>query len=48
MGQNQPSVRLIFAGGDGLKTAHCFLAEKLLEMKEKEGKRDCVLPSTSE
>lgn len=38
-GRNEPSIRLIFAGGDGSKVVYCFLVNKLLEIREKEGKK---------
>ncbi|MDR9757919.1 MAG: hypothetical protein ACN4A7_05795 [Thermacetogeniaceae bacterium] len=45
--QNDPEVRFIFAGGDGVESAFCFLGKKVLELMEKEGKKDCAPRSIS-
>lgn len=41
-----PKVRLVFAGGDGLKIAFRLLAKKVLEEREREER--CEQQSTSE
>ncbi len=46
-GQHDPEVRFVFAGGDGIKSVYCFLGKKVLELMEKEGKRDCGPQSIS-
>ena len=45
--QNDPEVRFVFAGGDGIESAFCFLGKKVLELMEKEGKKDCAPRSIS-
>ncbi|HHY40730.1 MAG TPA: hypothetical protein GX502_05705 [Syntrophaceticus sp.] len=47
MRQDDPEVRFVFAGGDGIESAFCFLGKKVLELMEKEGKKDCAPRSIS-
>jgi hypothetical protein len=44
----KPVIRMVFVGGDGLKTAFRLLARKVLEQMKGEERQNCVLPSTSE
>ncbi len=46
-GQYDPEVRFVFAGGNGIESAFCFLGKKVLELMEKEGKKDCAPQSIS-
>lgn len=46
-GEEKPKVRLVFAGGDGLKIAFRLLAKKVLKVREQEEK-ECVQQSTLE
>ncbi|MFY9139422.1 MAG: hypothetical protein WBJ83_10295 [Thermacetogeniaceae bacterium] len=45
--ENEPEVRFVFAGGDGIESAFSFLGKKVLELMEKEGKKDCAPRSIS-
>lgn len=46
--QEKAIIRVVYIGGDGLKTAFQMLARKVLEDRKEEQKQNCALPSISE
>mgnify|MGYP006918103574 CR=1 FL=1 len=46
--QEKPLIRVVFVGGDGLKTALRILSRKILEERKGEEKKSCEPPSILE